>query len=167
MGASLTPSSGGSPIVLDKPIILIGRNDNCDIALESSVKVSRRHCCIVQCGDKYLVRDLGSMNGVRVNTQRVVETELQQGDTLSVADVTFTFRRDDGGRKVPQSARKKSPQAPDGEPTAAVDENILVTQEPLPESELESSASTFGQSDSAEGKVVENDGSQSGKFVSV
>ncbi|HEY2148579.1 MAG TPA: FHA domain-containing protein, partial [Pirellulales bacterium] len=62
MAASLVPAEGGSPIVLDKPIMLIGRNQDCDISLQVSSKISRRHCCIVQCGDRYVLRDLGSMN---------------------------------------------------------------------------------------------------------
>src|SRR6267154_5998521 len=95
MAANLIPTEGGSPIVLDKPIILIGRNQSCDISLQTSSKVSRRHCCVVQCGRKYIVRDLGSMNGVRVNTHRIVEIELQPGDHVAIADVLFTFRVDE------------------------------------------------------------------------
>lgn len=97
MAASLIPKEGGSPIALDKPIMLIGRNQDCDISLQISSKISRRHCCIVQCGDRYVLRDLGSMNGVRVNDNRIVEAELKPGDEVAVADVAFTFRAD-GGR---------------------------------------------------------------------
>jgi hypothetical protein len=43
------------------------------------------------------------MNGVRVNAQRVVEMELNPGDEVSVADISFTFRMDDG--KVKQRLR--------------------------------------------------------------
>jgi pSer/pThr/pTyr-binding forkhead associated (FHA) protein len=99
MAATLVPMEGGSPIALDKPIILIGRNQDCDISLQTSSKISRRHCCIVQCTDRYLLRDLGSMNGVRVNGQRVVEMELKSGDEIAVADVGFTFRLDNGRPK--------------------------------------------------------------------
>src|SRR5262245_56639092 len=87
MAASLVPAEGGSPVVLDKPIILIGRHQECDISLQASSKVSRRLCCIVQVGERYVLRDLGSMNGIRVNGHRIVETELCPGDELSVADV--------------------------------------------------------------------------------
>jgi pSer/pThr/pTyr-binding forkhead associated (FHA) protein len=99
MAATLVPMEGGSPIALDKPIVLIGRNQDCDISLQTSSKISRRHCCIVQCTDRYLLRDLGSMNGVRVNGQRVVEMELKTGDEIAVADVGFTFRLDNGRPK--------------------------------------------------------------------
>lgn len=95
MAASLVPTEGGSPITLDKPIILIGRHQECDITLQTSSKVSRRHCCIVQVGERYVLRDLGSMNGIRVNGHRIIETELCPGDEIAVADIGFTFRRDD------------------------------------------------------------------------
>jgi pSer/pThr/pTyr-binding forkhead associated (FHA) protein len=99
MAATLVPIEGGSPIALDKPIMLIGRNQDCDISLQASSKISRRHCCIVQCTDRYLLRDLGSMNGVRVNGQRVVEMELKSGDQIAVADVGFTFQMENGKPK--------------------------------------------------------------------
>ncbi|RPI90573.1 MAG: FHA domain-containing protein [Planctomycetaceae bacterium] len=92
MAATLVPVDGGSPIVLEKQIILIGRHQDCDIPLPAHAKVSRRHCCIVQAGERYVVRDLGSMNGLRVNGHRVNESELQPGDELSVADAVFIFR---------------------------------------------------------------------------
>jgi pSer/pThr/pTyr-binding forkhead associated (FHA) protein len=95
MAASLVPTEGGSPFTLDKPIILIGRHQECDITLQTSSKVSRRHCCIVQVGERFVLRDLGSMNGIRVNGHRIIETELCPGDEVAVADVMFTFRRDD------------------------------------------------------------------------
>ncbi len=110
MAASLVPMEGGlPPYVLDKPIILIGRNQDCDISLQASSKISRRHCCIVQCGDRYLLRDLGSMNGVRVNSSRVIESELKPGDEVSVADLEFTFRVEDGkARQVPRLGQQTS-----------------------------------------------------------
>lgn len=127
MAASLIPSEGGSPIALDKPITLIGRSQACDISLQTSPKVSRRHCCIVQCGDRYLLRDLGSMNGVRVNTHRIAEVALQPGDEVAVADVNFNFRLDEyltnppvelpmmkgqpGGTAAPSRREKKRPAA--------------------------------------------------------
>jgi pSer/pThr/pTyr-binding forkhead associated (FHA) protein len=124
MAATLIPMEGGSPIALDKPIILIGRNQDCDISLQTSSKISRRHCCIVQCTDRYLLRDLGSMNGVRVNGQRVVEMELKSGDEIAVADVGFTFRLDNGRPKQRSGAagegsdRMEAPPPADSPPRA-------------------------------------------------
>jgi pSer/pThr/pTyr-binding forkhead associated (FHA) protein len=119
MAASLIPTEGGSPIALDKPIMLIGRNQDCDISLQTSSKISRRHCCIVQCGERYLLRDLGSMNGVKVNAQRVMEMELNAGDEVSVADVSFTFRLDDGRAKKRERTLAENSSGPSGTPSGS------------------------------------------------
>jgi len=119
MAASLIPSDGGSPITLDKPIMLIGRNQDCDISLQASSKISRRHCCIVQCGNRFLLRDLGSMNGVRVNTHRVIEFELQHGDEVAIADIGFIFQTEGAATKDLGKARQKKNLATDAARTPA------------------------------------------------
>jgi pSer/pThr/pTyr-binding forkhead associated (FHA) protein len=86
----LVPIGGGPPISLDKAIIFFGRGPECDIVLTMSRKVSRKHCCIAQIDDHFVVRDLGSMNGVRVNEIPVQgEALLNPGDILWVGDVAF------------------------------------------------------------------------------
>jgi len=127
MRANLVPKAGGNPIVLDGPIALIGRDEDCDIALESSVKVSRYHCLLVQCGEQYRVRDLGSTNGVRINKKRIAEAELRSGDELAVADVVFTFQIDLTAMS-PATFRQKQPErAPDQPDTVR-----LSTDDPNP-----------------------------------
>lgn len=94
MPVRLIPVDGGPAYRLEKPIMLIGRHEDCDLALPEKVKISRRHCCVARVEDRFLVRDLGSMNGVRVNGQRVTEAELRPGDELAVADTVFLFQDD-------------------------------------------------------------------------
>lgn len=93
MPASLIPigESSGKPFRLDKPIILIGRHPDCDLFFKDSRKISRRHCCIVQVNSTYILRDLGSMNGVKVNDKRHVETPLKEGDELLIGEMRFRF----------------------------------------------------------------------------
>jgi predicted component of type VI protein secretion system len=83
MPAQLIALNGGPSILLDKPILLIGRHPECDIQIDSR-KISRRHCCIAQISDYLIVRDLGSTNGVRINGQRVGEGRLGHGDELTL-----------------------------------------------------------------------------------
>src|SRR5579872_1907583 len=64
MPAQLVALHDGPSILLDKPILLLGRHPECDIQIDSR-KISRRHCCIAQVDDFLVVRDLGSTNGVR------------------------------------------------------------------------------------------------------
>jgi predicted component of type VI protein secretion system len=88
MPAQLLALTDGPSILLDKPILLLGRHGECDVQLNSR-KVSRRHCCIAQVRDYLIVRDLGSTNGVRINGQRVLEGKLRGGDELTVGNFRY------------------------------------------------------------------------------
>src|SRR3954452_14212648 len=83
MPAQLVSLTEDPSILLDKPILLIGRDPECDIQVDSR-KVSRRHCCIALVDDYLVVRDLGSTNGIRINGVRVVEGRLRDSDELTI-----------------------------------------------------------------------------------
>lgn len=146
MAASLVPTEGGSPITLDKPIILIGRHQECDITLLTSSKVSRRHCCIVQVEERFVLRDLGSMNGIRINGHRVVETELCPGDEVAVADICFIFKRDDLAKRPGKGARGGVAARP---PTDDASDEIPVarSEPPLSDDERDSYEPSRGMDD--------------------
>ena len=91
MPAQLVPLNDGPSILLDKPILLLGRDLECDIRLDSR-KISRRHCCIAQVGDLLVVRDLGSTNGIRINGVRILEGRLSPGDELSIGGLRYQVR---------------------------------------------------------------------------
>jgi ABC-type multidrug transport system ATPase subunit/predicted component of type VI protein secretion system len=74
-------------------VILIGREGDCDLVLDS-LKASRRHAQIVQHGEDYYIEDLGSMNGTFVNDQQVSQTELTDGDLIQIGSHLLIF--DDG-----------------------------------------------------------------------
>jgi pSer/pThr/pTyr-binding forkhead associated (FHA) protein len=88
MPAHLLSLTDGPSILIDKPILLFGRHEECDIQLNSK-KVSRRHCCVAQVHDYLVVRDLGSTNGVRINGTRVVEGKLIPGDELQIGNFKY------------------------------------------------------------------------------
>src|SRR5438309_9466967 len=96
MPAQLMALNEGPSILLDKPILLLGRDLECDIRLDSR-KISRRHCCIAQVADHLLVRDLGSTNGVRINGVRVIEGQLKAGDELMIGNYRYRVRWDSAG----------------------------------------------------------------------
>lgn len=86
----LEPIAGGAQVPLDKAVIFFGRHPECDVRLTSSQKVSRRHCCVAQVNDRWVVRDLGSMNGITLNGDRVErQANLGVGDELVVGDIAF------------------------------------------------------------------------------
>jgi hypothetical protein len=88
MPAQLVSLTDGPNILIDKPILLIGRHPECDIVIDSR-KISRRHCCIAQINDYLVVRDLDSTNGIRVNGVRVLEGKILEGDEVLIGNSRF------------------------------------------------------------------------------
>jgi pSer/pThr/pTyr-binding forkhead associated (FHA) protein len=91
MPPELVALTDGHNILLDKPILLLGRHQECDIQLGSR-KVSRRHCCLAQVEDYFVVRDLGSTNGIRINGNRVLEGSLRPGDELTIGNQRYQLQ---------------------------------------------------------------------------
>ncbi|MHC4875518.1 MAG: FHA domain-containing protein [Planctomycetota bacterium] len=111
MPIRLIPASSGEPIKLDKPVLLLGRNPDCDVVLTNSRKVSRNHCLIATVDDKLFIRDLGSTNGVWINGHRVErEARIRPGDEVSIADLKYSVRQVErnGAAKPEKSAGKRS-----------------------------------------------------------
>ncbi len=94
MPPQLLALTEGPNIPLDKPILLIGRHQECDIQIPSR-KISRRHCCVAQVYNYLVVRDLGSTNGVRINGARAVEGQLHPGDELTIGNLSYRVQWDD------------------------------------------------------------------------
>ncbi|MFL5242508.1 MAG: FHA domain-containing protein [Gemmataceae bacterium] len=91
MPVQLVALNAGPGIVVDQPILLIGRDLECDIQIDSR-KVSRRHCVLAQVADYLIVRDLDSTNGIRINGVRVKEGRLQLGDELTIGSLRYQLR---------------------------------------------------------------------------
>lgn len=95
-GAKLVIRNGGFEGIsyeLDESETLIGRNPTTDITLLDE-GISREHAIIVYDGeqDSFLVEDLQSTNGTRVNGKRVRSTELSDRDKLQIGHTLFEFR---------------------------------------------------------------------------
>jgi pSer/pThr/pTyr-binding forkhead associated (FHA) protein len=80
--------------MIDKAMILVGRDPMCDTRMDS-MRVSRRHCCITVVSGEVDVKDLGSINGIWINGRRVLAGRLWPGDELSIADIRYKL---DGGQ---------------------------------------------------------------------
>lgn len=102
MSAFLVPLDPGLCLIpLEKAIVLIGRQADCDVSLTHSRKVSRKHCCVAQVNEAFVVRDLGSTNGVFINGSRIrKEAGLTLGDELTIGDVRFRLSAEAPSTKV-------------------------------------------------------------------
>jgi pSer/pThr/pTyr-binding forkhead associated (FHA) protein len=97
MSVTLVALSEGPNLTLDKPIMLLGRHEECDVQLNSG-KVSRRHCVIAFVDERVVIRDLGSTNGVMINGERVPEGQLNNGDEVAIGNFCYRVRFDEGER---------------------------------------------------------------------
>jgi hypothetical protein len=78
----------GLPSHGDREVVL-GRSRECDCVL-AEPSVSRRHAQLRHDGDRWVLRDLGSRNGTRVNGVRVLdEMEVRAGDRVSFGDARY------------------------------------------------------------------------------
>lgn len=120
MPARLVPLVSGliQPIPLVRPVVLIGRHQECDAPVAHS-RVSRRHCCVAQIAGGLVIRDLGSRNGVRVNGERIEEAALEDADEIAIGPIVFRL-------EWPRSSREGlEPALPEAE-TPEIDPGDLV-----------------------------------------
>lgn len=77
-------------IALENDTQRIGRSDDCDIVLADK-SVSKLHAEFAFEHGGWIVRDLGSSNGVLVNGERIENVELQTGDRVQLGRLQFDF----------------------------------------------------------------------------
>ena len=83
-------ANAGSTFLIDKDLTTAGRHPESDIFLDD-VTVSRRHAEFQRDEGKFVIHDVGSLNGTYVNRQRVDETQLANGDELQIGKFKLTF----------------------------------------------------------------------------
>jgi adenylate cyclase len=86
----LVPVGGGDNIPLIRASLVLGRRESCDICLRFP-NVSGRHCELSFKDGFWVIRDLDSTNGIRVNGDKVLKKLLHPGDTITIASRTFTI----------------------------------------------------------------------------
>ncbi|GJQ28222.1 MAG: hypothetical protein HBSAPP03_01060 [Phycisphaerae bacterium] len=90
----LTPIRGSAKQTpLEGERIVIGRNPECTIPIIDE-RASRQHCVLQPDGKgAWVVRDLGSRNGTKVNEIKVTEAVLKPGDVIKVGGHEFLVEK--------------------------------------------------------------------------
>ncbi len=117
-------------INLNLPVI-IGRGREATLTLPHPL-VSRKHCELFEADGTLMVRDLGSLNGTYVGSQRVTESELPPGELLTIATInfravyaesnndsthsTYDIGNEDSTHGAPNSSRRPAAQRPPSPP---------------------------------------------------
>ncbi len=80
----------GVIVSFSKDSVVIGRDDNADIRVQSDQTVSRRHALISREGNDYFIEDLQSKNGTFVGKEKITgRTKLEPGVPFRVGRSWF------------------------------------------------------------------------------
>lgn len=90
--------NAGARFLLDSERTTAGRRPDSDIFLDD-VTVSRRHAEFLRREGRFVVRDVGSLNGTYVQRDRIEETVLRAGDEVQIGKFRMVFHPSprDGG----------------------------------------------------------------------
>lgn len=90
----------------------LGRGEDCTVRLRHA-SVSREHARIERDGDGWLVVDLGSRNGVRVDGDKVERAPLEDGAVFACGELELRFRVEEDAAEVAEPPRAaRAPAAP-------------------------------------------------------
>jgi len=82
----------GARFLLDDAEVTSGRGPDSDIFLDD-VTVSRKHAVFSFEDGRFVVRDVGSLNGTYVNRERVDEAELHDRDEVQIGKFRLVFHQ--------------------------------------------------------------------------
>ena len=71
--------------------ITIGRSSKTDMRIPD-IKLSRYHCEIIKDDDDYIIIDLHSQNGTKVNDHFITETTLNDKDKILIGRTEILFK---------------------------------------------------------------------------
>jgi len=82
--------AAGSRFELSAPLVTVGRHPDSHIFLDD-ITVSRRHAELYRDGLVRCVKDMGSLNGTYLNSRRVEDAGLKNGDELQVGRFKLAY----------------------------------------------------------------------------
>lgn len=138
-------NEGQKLVQLTDRSVSIGRGSNNVVEIAED-RASRQHCVIEKTGEGYVVRDLDSKNGTRVNGNKVSVKVLRPGDEVQIGATRIVFR-DPDAKPVARKKTAPAPTVPAHNPLAGA-ENFE-----LPDFEDEPAASLFDPGKKADSRT--------------
>ncbi|RMG11656.1 MAG: FHA domain-containing protein [Deltaproteobacteria bacterium] len=81
-------------LMIAKPMVILGRSEGVvDLPIDDD-GASRHHASIVHHQGRFVLHDLGSTNGTRVNGDPVTRHVLEDGDRIEIGETTLVFHRE-------------------------------------------------------------------------
>lgn len=80
----------GERVTVREEPVVIGRGTDCDVRIRHR-NISRRHCRIWQDDSRYWLEDLGSTNGTFINDKPVSQSEISDGDHITIGQSILKF----------------------------------------------------------------------------
>lgn len=108
--ACLTVMDGplkGQRISLEQPLTRVGRREGNDWVLQDG-SVSGSHCEVEKTETGFLIRDLGSTNGTKVNSEPIKDKLLFRNDIIQIGEISVMIEGDD----VPQTGKSDTSAIP-------------------------------------------------------
>jgi serine phosphatase RsbU (regulator of sigma subunit) len=88
----LTGTHAGRLYKIDREVMVIGRNSDCDLILDPK-SVSRRHAAVVRRDADYVIKDLNSTRGTLVNGIRLTQpTVLKNGNVIQIGELQLYYK---------------------------------------------------------------------------
>jgi general secretion pathway protein A len=105
--------------------ILVGRGEEADVRIDS-VFISRYHALIVRDGSRDLLLDLGSTNGLLVNSRRILRRALRHRDLIQVGPARVMYINEQANNVQPDPGETLCFSRPGFPAAAGEDENATL-----------------------------------------
>ncbi|MCL0099710.1 FHA domain-containing protein, partial [Dehalococcoidia bacterium] len=112
--------------------LTMGRSPDNDIVIDDP-SVSRKHARLTSKNGQYYIEDLGSMNGTKVNGEKVERGQVDTGTSLILGSVEVVLGKNETSLPEPKSNRVASPAASPNDTVVrqpVVNAGWLVTKDP-------------------------------------
>jgi len=98
-GSAYLVNSEGDYVPISAFPFVIGRGNECDMVLNGK-GISRKHVEIVFQSGRFVVNDLDSLNGLKVNGYKVARVILEEGDSIKLGELNLIFTTNRKGQST-------------------------------------------------------------------